>query len=329
VTEIHETAAWTAAPERVLRREARALLDAADRMDTENFARAVELIVGCDGKVIVTGTGTSGIVARKIAATLTSTGTPSAFLHPSDALHGGLGLVASADVVIAISNSGETDEILALLPYLRARDTRLIGIVGNAKSRLAEASTVVLDAWVEHEACPLGLAPTASSTLALALGDGLAVDALVARGLTSDAFARNHPSGRLGRRLTLRVQDLMHGPETGTVRPDSTFLDTLHAMSEGGLGAVAVTDPAGRLIGIVTDGDIRRALEHDAAASLGGSAADLMTAKPRTTTGDALAYEALTMMEDGGSQISVLPVLNGDHQFVGMLRLHDVVQAGL
>jgi arabinose-5-phosphate isomerase len=316
-------------PERVLRREAQGLLDAVERLDHREFARAVELIAGCEGKIVVTGAGTSGIVARKVAATLTSTGTPATFLHPSDALHGGLGFVSSADVVVAISNSGETDEILALLPYLRSRNTPLIAIVGNLKSRLADASAATLDAWVEHEACPLGLAPTASTTLALALGDALAVEALVRRGLTSDGFARNHPSGRLGRRLILRVGDLMHGPSTKTVSPDATLIDTLQAISDGGVGAVAVTDDEGFLSGIVTDGDIRRALQRNDGSIADGTAADLMTPGPVTTTADSLAYEALTLMEDRASQISVLPVVSDGGRFVGMLRLHDVVRAGL
>ena len=317
------------APERVLRREAQALLEAADRLDHATFGRAVDLVAECPGKIVVTGAGTSGIIARKIAATLTSTGTPATFLHPSDALHGGLGFVSGDDVVIAISNSGETEEILALLPYLRGRETPVIAIVGNAKSHLAEAAAATLDAWVEHEACPLGLAPTASATLALALGDALAVEALVRRGLTADGFARNHPSGRLGRRLTLRVTDLMHGPSLPTVTPDASLLDTLEGISAGGVGAVAVTDPEGFLVGIVTDGDIRRALQQSAGAITDGRAADLMTRDPVTTVPDALAYEALTLMEDRTSQISVLPVVGGEGRFVGMLRLHDVVRAGL
>jgi arabinose-5-phosphate isomerase len=317
------------APERVLRREAQGLLEAADRIDYAEFTKAVDLVATCGGKIVVTGAGTSGIVARKIAATLTSTGTPATFLHPSDALHGGLGFVSEADVVVAISNSGETEEILALLPYLRSRNTPLISILGNLKSRLADASAAVLDGWVEHEACPLGLAPTASSTLALALGDALAVEALVRRGLTADGFARNHPSGRLGRRLTLRVGDLMFGPCTQTVTPTTGLLDTLQAISDSGVGAVAVCDGEGFLVGIVTDGDIRRSLHRNAAEITRGTAADLMTANPTTTTADALAYEALTLMEDRPSQISVLPVMNDEGRFVGMLRLHDVVRAGL
>lgn len=317
------------APERVLRREAQALLEAADRIDHAGFTRAVDLLAGCAGTVVVTGAGTSGIVARKIAATLTSTGTPATFLHPSDALHGGLGVVSSDDVVIAISNSGETEEILALLPYLRSRDTSVIAILGNPKSRLADAAAVSLDAWVEHEACPLGLAPTASATLAQALGDALAVEALVRRGLTTDGFARNHPSGRLGRRLTLRVADLMHGPSLPTVTPDAPFIDALAAISAGGVGAVAVTDPEGFLVGIITDGDVRRWLERGTSALDRARARDLMTREPVTTVPDALAFEALTIMEDRASQISVLPVVGSEGRFAGMLRLHDVVRAGL
>jgi arabinose-5-phosphate isomerase len=278
---------------------------------------------------VTSGAGTSGIVARKLAATLTSTGTPAAFLHPSDALHGGLGFVSGDDVAVLVSNSGETDELLALLPYLQSRDTPVIGILGNPKSRLGDAASVVLDAWVEHEACPLGLAPTASSTLALALGDALAVEVLVRRGVTSEAFARNHPSGRLGRRLTLRVRDLMLGPDAVvTVRPGTDLVATIAAISRGGAGATGVVGERGELVGIVTDGDLRRAVQHDPDV-LARTAGEIMTSTPVTVDVDALAYDALARMEDRPSPISVLPVVADDGTLVGMLRLHDVVRAGL
>lgn len=315
----------------LLRMEAQALLDAADRLDADAFQRAIDVLTGCGGKVIVTGAGTSGIIARKIVATFTSTGTPSAFLHPSDALHGGLGAVSAHDVVIAISNSGETGEVLALLPYLRNRQVPVVAIVGNAGSTLAEASVVVLDAAAEREVCPFNLAPTSSTTVALAIGDALAVTLLHVKGLTPEAFALNHPSGRLGRRLTLRVGDLMHGGDRlPAVALDATWLQVVAAISDGGLGAVAVTGPDEQLLGIVTDGDLRRALQHTAPADLGAmTAGTIMTASPVSVGPQVLAYDALQRMEDRPSQISVLPVVADDGRCVGLVRLHDIVRAGV
>lgn len=315
----------------LLRIEAQALLGAADRLDGEAFQRAVDVLAGCGGKAILTGAGTSGIIARKIAATLTSTGTPAAFLHPSDALHGGLGAVSAHDVVVAISNSGETGEILALLPYLRNREVPLIAIVGNLHSTLAGASTVVLDATAEREVCPFNLAPTSSTTVALALGDALAVTLLQVKGLTPEAFALNHPSGRLGRRLTLRVRDLMHGGDRRpAVGPDASWLEVVAAISDGGLGAVAVTSAGDRLLGIVTDGDLRRALQRTDPADLGAmTAAGIMTSSPVTVPPEVLAYDALQRMEDRPSQISVLPVVDDDGRCVGLVRVHDIVRAGV
>jgi arabinose-5-phosphate isomerase len=315
----------------LLRLEARALLDAADRLDGDAFQQAIDVLAGCGGKVILTGAGTSGIIARKIAATLTSTGTPAAFLHPSDALHGGLGAVSVHDVVIAISNSGETGEVLALLPYLRNRQVPLIALVGNTHSTLADASTVVLDAAAEREVCPFNLAPTSSTTVALAIGDALAVTLLQVKGLTPEAFALNHPSGRLGRRLTLRVGDLMHGGDRRpAIAPEASWLQVVAAISDGGLGAVAVIDADDRLIGIVTDGDLRRALQRTAPADLATmTAGTIMTASPVAVGPMVLAYDALQRMEDRPSQISVLPVVDDDGRCVGLVRVHDIVRAGV
>ena len=315
----------------LLRLEARALLDAADRLDGEAFQEAIDVLAGCVGKVILTGAGTSGIIARKIAATLTSTGTPAAFLHPSDALHGGLGAVSAADVVIAISNSGETGEVLALLPYLRNRQVPLVAIVGNLRSTLAAASTVVLDAAADREVCPFNLAPTSSTTVALAIGDALAVTLLQLKGLTPEAFALNHPSGRLGRRLTLRVGDLMHRRDRlPTVSPDASWLEVIAAISAGGLGAVAVTFADERLAGIVTDGDLRRALQRTVPGDLAAvTARSIMTSSPVTVGPQVLAYDALQRMEDRPSQISVLPVVDDGGRCVGLVRVHDIVRAGV
>jgi arabinose-5-phosphate isomerase len=314
-----------------MRIEARALLEAADRVDDAAFSQAVRLLGECTGKAILTGAGTSGLIARKIAATLTSTGTPATFLHPSDALHGGLGAVSPSDVVIAISNSGETGEVLALLPYLRSREVPLIAIVGNLTSNLARASQVVLDAAAETEACPFNLAPTSSTTVALAIGDALAVQVLRMKGLTPEKFALNHPSGRLGRRLTLRVADLMHGGDRRpAVSPDASWLEVVGAISDGGLGAVAVVDEGDVLLGIVTDGDVRRAVLRTPPAELAAmTAATIMTRQPVSVGPQVLAYDALQRMEDRPSQISVLPVVDDQGTCVGVVRVHDIVRAGV
>ena len=316
-------------PADVLRWEAQALLRAADRVDETVFGQAVELVRRCEGTVIATGAGTSGIIARKIAATMTSIGTPTVFLHPSDALHGGLGNVRRADVAVAVSNSGETDEVLVLLPYLRQRDVRLISIVGNVRSTLAGASDVTLDASVEREAGRHDLVPTASTAVALALGDALALSVMAGAAVTPETFARNHPSGRLGRRLTLRVGDLMHSDEHAPqVHPTAGWLDVVSAITGGGLGAVAVVDDE-RLVGIVTDGDLRRMMQQVSGDFEAVVAADLMTRDPATAPPDALAYDVLRLMEDRPSQISIVPVVDGSGRYLGMVRVHDLIRAGL
>lgn len=318
------------APADVLRIEAQALLDAADRLDEAAFDKAVALLAGCRGKAVLTGAGTSGIVASKVAATLTSTGTPAIFLHPVDALHGGLGAVTGDDVVIAVSNSGETDELRAILPYLRNRHVHMIAIVGNPDSTLGRAAEVTLNAGAEREACPFNLAPTSSTTLALAIGDALAIALYDVRGLTPERFALNHPSGALGRRLTLRVTDVMHsGDHVPWVAPGAEWIDVVTRTSEGGLGAVVILDPDRHLLGIITDGDLRRAMQRHAATVVGTVAENLMTADPVVVGPDELAYNALQLMEDRPSQISVLPVVDGERRCVGLVRVHDLVRAGL
>jgi arabinose-5-phosphate isomerase len=316
------------APAEVLRIEAQALVAAADRLDEAAFGKAVDLLTGCRGKVVLTGAGTSGKVAAKVAATLTSTGTPAVFLHPVDALHGGLGAVTADDVVIAVSNSGETDELRAILPYLRTRHVRMIAIVGNLGSTLGVAADVALDAGVAHEACPFNVAPTCSTTLAIAIGDALAISLYEGNGLTPERFALNHPSGALGRRLTLRVSDLMHH-DVPTVAPDAAWFDVLARTGEGGLGATVVVDGRHRLVGIVTDGDLRRAMQGHGATVMEITAEAVMTADPVVVRPDELAYNALQLMEDRPSQISVLPVVDGDGRCAGLVRVHDLVRAGL
>lgn len=315
----------------MLRIEAQAVLDAADRLDARSFDRAIDLLVVGQGRVIVTGAGTSGIVARKIAATFTSTGTPALFLHPGDALHGALGMVDAGDVAILISNSGETDELLTIQPYLTNRDVLSIAITGNMSSTLAKNAAVALDASAAREACPLNLAPTATTTVALAIGDALAMTVMEVKGLSPEAFARNHPSGRLGRRLLLKVKDLMRaGDANPVVTPTSAWLDVVEELSRAALGGVNVVDTDGRLLGLITDGDLRRAVQRAGSVGLQTLTADaLMTREPVTVGPEALAYEALQMMESRQSQISVLPVVDTDGRSIGLLRLHDLIRSGL
>ena len=311
--------------------EADAIRETARRVGRGDVARAVELLANCRGKAVVVGVGKSGNVAQKIAATLTSTGAPAIYLHPSDALHGGLGAVAREDVVVVVSNSGETDEILAMLPYLKHREVPIISIVGNPESTLAARADVVLDAGVDKEACPLNLAPTTSTTVALALGDALALTVMQHKRVTPEEFALNHPAGRLGKRLTLRVCDLMHcGEASPNVRRDAALLEAVRAISRGGLGAVCVVDAEGQLEGVITDGDLRRALERTRLEELGSlSCESVMTRRPVVTSPDALAYSALQLMENRPSQINVLPVVDASGVCVGLLRLHDIIRSGL
>lgn len=311
----------------ILRLEASSIEAAADRLERASVDIALRLIAECEGKVIVTGVGKSGVIAQKIAQTLTSTGTVGIFVHPSDALHGSLGVVKDGDVIIALSNSGETDEILAIMPTLKQRKVSVIGIVGNIDSSLARQSDVVLDASVDKEACPLNLAPTTSTTVALAIGDALAMTVMESRGLTAEDFAANHPAGRLGKRLTLTVESLMH--ESPNVAEDAGWLEVVREISKHSLGAVNVVDNAGKLVGIVTDGDLRRTIEKTDPAKFGSlNASSMMTSNPITASPEMLAYDALRLMENRPSQISVLPVVSGE-KCVGILRLHDVVRSGL
>lgn len=312
----------------LLRLEANAIEAAAVRLDHGQVEAAIELIANCGGKVIVTGVGKSGVIAQKIAQTMTSTGTVAVFVHPSDAMHGSLGVVTPGDVIIALSNSGETEELVALLPAVKLRKVGVISIVGNLNSTLARQSDVVLDSSVDKEACPLNLAPTTSTTVALAIGDAIAMTLMSAKGLTQEDFAANHPAGRLGKRLTVRVRDVMHA--SPSVDPGSGWLEVVKAISDASLGAVNVVDESDYLLGIVTDGDLRRMIQRTPPEQLSSlTAAGMMTKGPVTTTPDSLAFEALRLMEERPSQISVLPVMSEDHRCVGLLRLHDIVKAGL
>ncbi len=312
----------------ILLLEAEAIRLAAERLTKDDIDAALELLQRCTGKVIVTGVGKSGVIAQKIAQTLTSTGTMAVFVHPSDALHGGLGVIASDDVIIALSNSGETDEILAILSSLKRRGTPIIALVGSINSTLARQSDVVLDASVDKEACPLNLAPTASTTVALAIGDAVAMALMESKGLTQEDFAANHPAGRLGKRLSLRVADLMH--PSPNILPNAGWVDIVRSISNHALGAVNVVDENSNLIGIVTDGDLRRTIERTPPGDFDSLTAEtMMTRAPVYGSPDMLAFDALKLMEDRPSQISVLPIKDEEGICVGLLRLHDVVRSGL
>jgi arabinose-5-phosphate isomerase len=320
-----------AAVQRFLRLESEAIAQTATRLKQDEIERVVQLLAGCKGKIVILGIGKSGIIAQKIAATMTSTGTGAIHLHPSDALHGGIGIINADDVVMILSNSGETDEIIEMLPYLKRRQVPIIALVGNLNSTLARRADAVIDGSVDQEACPLNLAPTTSTTVALALGDALALTLMQVKGLTPDDFAVNHPAGQLGKRLTLTVADLMHsGPENPTIGLSAMWVEVVQRISAGGLGAINVVDDAGRLAGIITDGDLRRAiqrLDHGALANL--KCDEIMTRNPTVANPELLAYDALQLMEDRPSQISVLPVVDGGRVCVGLIRLHDIVRSGL
>ena len=314
----------------LLQIEAAAINRTSENLDRQQVDRSLQLLHSCTGKVIMTGVGKSGIVARKIAATLTSIGTLAIFLHPCDALHGDFGIVTPEDVTIMLSNSGETDELLTMIPHLKLRSVPIIGILGNIKSSIAQKIDAVLDASVDREACPLNLAPTTSTTVALAVGDALAMALVQMKGLTPEAFAFNHPAGRLGKRLTLRVGDLMHSDEYPKLSPDAQWTDVVCALTQGGFGAVNVVDSQGLLLGIITDGDLRRWIMKIHASHLYSLAAkDMMTLNPVVVTAETLAYDALKLMEKRESQISILPVVDEDLKSIGLIRLHDIVRSGL
>ncbi len=293
----------------------------------EAVGRAVDLLRNCRGKVITVGVGKSGHICQKAAATLTSTGTPAIFLHPSDAVHGGMGLVAEGDVCVFLSNSGETVELLELLPFVRTRGVPVVAVVGNTDSELARKADVALDASVEKEACPHDLAPTTSTMVALAVCDALAMTLMRLKEVSRDDFAKNHPGGRLGDRLTLRVSALMHGgADNPTVGGGASFFEVVQKLTDGRLGAVNVVEEDGRLAGVITDGDVRRAVQRGRLEELAAlRAEDLMTRRPTVVHCDDLAHDALDLMENRASQIAVLPVVDEENRCLGLLRLHDIV----
>ncbi len=308
----------------VLITESQAVSALADRLDGR-FLRAVELVLGCRGRVVVSGGGKSGHIAHKIAATLASTGTPALFVHAAEAAHGDLGMVTGRDVFIAMSYSGETDELLTIVPILKRGGTPLIVLTGRDTSSLAGYADVYLDCRVEREACPLNLSPTSSTTAMLALGDALSIACLDARGFGADDFARSHPGGALGRRLLTRVSDVMHtGEAIPVVSADDTVMDALREISSKRLGMTAVRNPDGTLAGIFTDGDLRRLLERggDARAT---RVRDVMTATPLTIEPQALAVEAAQLLDSGRK--NQLLVVDAEHRLVGALHMHDLMAA--
>ena len=307
-----------------LQMEADAILELVPRVD-EHFSAAVAMILDCPGRVVITG-----IIGRKMAATFASTGTPSFYLHPAEGIHGDLGMVTESDVVIALSNSGETGEVLHILPSLRRIGAKLIAMVGNAESSLAKNSDITLDVGVSQEACPLGLAPTSSTTAALAYGDALALALLSKRKFTASQFAVFHPGGSLGRKLLLTVEDIMHsGADNPVVNGATTVQDALFVITDKGLGAVSVVDDNEIMIGVLTDGDIRRGLSKGI-DFLQRSVTELMTRAPKTITKDKLAAQALHLMESNSPKpITVLPVIDEERRVIGLLHMTDLVRQGV
>jgi len=310
----------------VLETECAAVAALKSRVD-DNFVRACHFMLECEGRVVVLGMGKSGHVGGKIAATLASTGTPAFFVHPGEASHGDLGMITSKDVVLALSNSGETDEILTILPIIKRLHVPLISLTGNPASTLARAASVNIDVGVEKEACPLDLAPTASTTAALAMGDALAISLLEVRGFTADDFARSHPGGKLGRRLLLLVDDLLHtGERVPKVRSGTLICDALLEMTQKGLGTTAIVDDQDTVLGIFTDGDLRRALDHD--IDLHNTPIDeVMTRAPTLISPGLLAAEALQIMESG--KFNALLAVDEHKRLIGALNMHDLLRAGV
>ena len=310
----------------VLTIEAQAIEQLKSRID-DRFVHACDLMLHCQGRIVVLGMGKSGHIGGKIAATLASTGSPAFFVHPAEASHGDMGMITAQDVVVALSNSGETDEILTLLPLIKRQGVPLIALTGNPDSTLAQAADVHIDVSVAQEACPLGLAPTSSTTATLAMGDALAVALLEARGFTAEDFARSHPGGRLGRRLLLLTDDVMHtGEQMPRNAPDDLLRDALLEMSRKGLGTTVVVDREEHVLGVFTDGDLRRALDRQVDVHT-ARVAEVMTPHGKTIAPGTLAAEALRMMQE--YRINALPVVNSTGKLAGVLNMHDLLRAGV
>lgn len=312
---------------KVIKTEADALLALTERLDS-TFAEAVEIIFSSKGKVVVCGMGKSGLVGKKIAATLASTGTPAFFLHPAEASHGDLGMVTAQDVIIAISNSGETEELIKLIPFLKRFSVRLISLTGNHNSTLAKASDVNLDVSVKEEACPLGIVPTASTTAVLAMGDAVAVALLTKRGYKEEDFASFHPGGSLGKKLFIKVKDIMHtGKDLPLVAPDASMTTAVIEISSKRLGIAIVAEPDKKILGILTDGDVRRGIEKWGKVFFDMPAAEAMTKSPRTISEDELAAKALSIMEEHSITVLLVPDQQGRAE--GIIHLHDILKQGI
>ena len=312
---------------RVLRIEADAILALTDKLNS-NFEEAVNTIFKSKGRVVVTGMGKSGLVGKKIAATLASTGTPAFFLHPAEAIHGDIGMVTAEDVIIAISNSGETEELVGLIPFLKRFNVSLISMTGNSNSTISKAADVTLDVSVKEEACPLGIVPTASTTAALAMGDALAVALLIKRGYNEEDFAFFHPGGSLGKKLFIKVKDLMHtGDALPLVSPDKSMTKAVMEISSKRLGVAIVVDSDKRIIGVITDGDLRRGIEKWGKAVFDMKAGEVMTKNPKTISEDELAAKALSIMES--KSITSLAVPDSDGKAKGIIHLHDILRKGI
>lgn len=311
----------------VIETEARAAQDLAGRID-EQFLDAVQTILQCEGRIVVIGMGKSGHIGHKIAATLASTGTPAFFVHPGEASHGDLGMITVKDVVLALSNSGETDEIITILPLIKRLNVPLIALTGNPASRLAKAANFHLDISVEKEACPLGLAPTSSTTATLVMGDALAIALLESRGFTEADFALSHPGGRLGKRLLLHVEDIMHrGEEIPRVAQDASLSEALIEITKKGLGMTVVVDKDNQVVGIFTDGDLRRLLDHGVVNIAELMVRDVMVANCMTIRANILAAEALQLMDS--KRVNAFPVVDDQHRLIGALNMHDLLRAGV
>jgi len=315
---------WIELGREVLQIEAEGLNAVKDSLD-ENFVTALKTLASCKGRVVVTGLGKSGLVGRKISATLSSIGTPAFFLHPTEGAHGDLGMIRPGDVVLAVSNSGETEELMGIVPEMKGLGAKIIALTGISDSSLGQLSDVVVNTAVPREACPMGLAPTASTTAALAVGDALAVCLIHWNSFKEGDFKRYHPGGSLGRRLALDIGSLMHTESLPVVDLKSSLGQALDALNKGGLGTVAVVEDTGRLAGIVTDGDVRRMVcrgEFD----LDGPVAQYMTGKPKSGRPDQSAGEILDLME--ASAITVLPIVDGERRLMGMVHMHDLLGKG-
>lgn len=324
---IHKTEDTLDIARRVLKVEAEAVFSLIEKLNSA-FEQAVEIIYNSRGRVVVTGMGKSGLVCKKIAATLASTGTPAFFLHPSEARHGDIGMVTSEDVILAVSNSGETEELVGLIPFLKRFDVGLISMTGNKESALSKAADVNLDISVKEEACPLGIVPTASTTAAMAMGDAIAVALLIKRGFKEEDFAFFHPGGSLGKKLFIKVRDLMHsGDAFPSVSRDTPMLKAVMEISSKRLGITAVMDTNKKLLGVITDGDLRRGIEKWGKPFFDMKAGEVLTANPRIISEDELAAKALSIMES--CAITSLVVSAGDGKAKGIIHIHDILRQGI